>query len=127
MPIDRSEDIGKAVCSDKFDPATGEVSPSLFVGTNSSVSRLAICPIEETWDLFRRHVEKPPQRRLERIGTINVGDLETIGKNFAPNPTELTVEPDPMADYPSHAVIPQRISRGLANVIVRNLKLVSEE
>jgi hypothetical protein len=125
MAVDASEDIAKAVCSDKFDPSTGEVSPSLFTGVNSSVSRLAICPLDETWDLFRLRVEKPPERILERIGVINVGRLQEIGREYRSNPTALTVEPDP-DDYPSHAVIPQKISRGLANEILRNLKLQAE-
>ena len=123
MPIDDSEDIARAICSDKFDPATGRLSASLFKGAGTSVSRLSICPEEDTWDLFRRRVEKPPARTLERIGVINVGRLGGIGRSFAANPTMLTVEAKPLDDYPSHAEIPQKISRGLAFEIIRNLAL----
>jgi len=126
MPIDASEDIAKAVCSDKFDPATGEVSGSLFKGSGSSVSRLFICPLDDTWDLFRQRVEKPPQRTLERIGVINVGHLAEIGLNFQNNSTTLTVEAVPLDGYLSHAEIPQKISRGLSNEIVRSLALHKE-
>lgn len=123
MPIDSREDIARAICTDKFDPATGEMSASLFKGTGTSVSRLAICPMEDTWDLFRQRVEKPPERTLERIGIINVGRLAEIGRSFAANPTAITVEAVPLEGYPSHAEIPQKISRGLAFEIVRNLIL----
>jgi hypothetical protein len=126
MQVEHSEDIAKAICSDKFDPETGIVSPSLFKGSGSSVSRLSICPLEESWDLFRHRVEKPPQRNLTRIGIINVGRLAEIGKNFKDNPTTLTVEPVPLDDYPSHAEIPEKISRGLSNELVRNLTLKQE-
>lgn len=123
MPVDLSEDIAKAICSDKLDPATGELSASLFKGAGSSVSRLAICPLEETWDLFRQRVEKPPERALERIGVINVGQLAEVGRTYSDNPTELTVEAVPLEGYPSHAEIPQKISRGLSNAILKNLRL----
>jgi len=127
MPVDCSEDIAKAICTDKFDPETGVVSASLFKGSGSSVSRLFICPLDETWDLFRERVEKPPQRRLARIGVINVGHLAEIGRCFEANPTTLTVEAVPLDNYPSHAEIPEKISRGLSNEIVKNLSLKREE
>lgn len=126
MQIDASEDIAKAICSDKFDVATGEVSASLFKGSGSSVSRLSLCPLEETWDLFRFRVEKPPQRTLERIGVIKVGRLEEIGRDFKDNPTLLTAEAVPLEGYLSHAEIPQKITRGLSNEIVKNLILKHE-
>jgi hypothetical protein len=126
MPIDSSEDIAKAICSDKFDAASGEVSASLFKGSGSSVSRLSLCPLEDTWDMFRYRVEKPPQRTLERIGVINVGRLEKIGRDFKDNPTPLTVEAVPLEGYLSHAEIPQKITRGLSNEIVKNLMLKQE-
>ena len=126
MPIDASEDIAKAICSDKFDAASGEVSASLFKGSGSSVSRLSLCPLEDTWDMFRLRVEKPPQRTLERIGVINVGRLEQVGRDFKDNPTSLTVEAVPLEGYLSHAEIPEKISRGLSNEIVKNLILKQE-
>jgi len=127
MPVDLSEDIAKAICSDKFDPATGEISASLFKGAGSSVSRLSVCALEETWDLFRQRVEKPPERTLERIGAINVGRLGEVGRTYPDNPTELTVEAVPLEGYPSHAEIPQKISRGLSNEIIKNLHIDREQ
>lgn len=120
MAVAVDENIVRAVCSDKWD---GErLSPSLFVGSGISVSRLAITSLEEHWDMFRKHVEKPPERTLERIAEINVGELQEVGRSHA-SKTELTVEPSPFDWNPAHAEIPQKISRGLANAILPKLKL----
>jgi hypothetical protein len=100
MPVDPSEDIAKAVCSDKFDDVTEQVSPSLFKGAGISVSRLSICPLEETWNLFRQRVAKPPARTLKRIGVLNAGRLAEMGRCFEPNPTMLTMEPMPKDGFP---------------------------
>jgi hypothetical protein len=120
MPIDADEDIVRAILTDKWD---GErIAPSLFKGENVSVSRLAVIPLAEQWDMFREHFEKPPERRLELIGEINVGELEELARRHKPI-VELTVEPKPEQWNPAHAEIPQRITRGLANKIVQALRL----
>lgn len=119
MPIDPQENIVRAVCSDKWD---GErLSPSLFVGKGISVSRLALISLENHWDIFRRTVQKPPQRRLEFIAEINVGTLQRIGLTHIPA-TALTVEPKPETSNLAHAEIPQNITRSLANKILPELK-----
>lgn len=128
MAVPPTEDIVRAVCTDKWD---GErLSPSLFISDGASdtrpdggvsVSRLAITPLDDHWDLFREHVQKPPQRLLAMIAQINVGELQKIGRAYPP-PVELTVEPWPQP-WPAHAQIPQRIARGLANRILPALKL----
>lgn len=111
---------GKFADSYKWD---GErLSPSLFVGAGISVSRLALASMNEHWSLFRSHVQRPPERRLELIAEVNVGKLQTIGAAHVP-PVALTVEPKPEDWNPAHAEIPQRISRGLANRILPELKL----
>ena len=120
MPVPPEENVVRAVPTEKCDG--DRISPSLFEGSNTSVSRLAIVPLADQWELLRRHVEKPPRRKLELLGEINVGVLAQTGASYAPRPTRLTFEPDPLADYPSHAVIPQKISRGLATQIVGHLK-----
>jgi hypothetical protein len=94
---------------------------ALFKGENVSVSRLAVIPLVDHWDMLRRHLEKPPERRLELIGEINVGRLHKIGRDYQ-HPIELTVEPKPEDWNLAHAEIPQKISRGLANRIVDALK-----
>ncbi len=120
MPIAAEEDIVRAICTDKWDGT--RVSPSLFAGVNTSVSRLAVVPLAEHWDMFRKHLEKPPERRLELIGEINVSQLQRIGRTYA-EPIELTVEPKPEDWNRAHAEIPQKVSRGLANKIVSALDL----
>ena len=130
MSVSPAENIVRAVCTDKWD---GErLSPSLFISdgvsesrpdAGVSVSRLALLSLEDHWDMFRRHVQKPPVRRLEMIAEINVGELQNIGRAYAP-PVELTVEPWPNP-WPAHAQIPQRITRGLANKVLPALKLHS--
>ena len=119
MSVNPSEDIVRAVCTDKWD---GErLSPSLFVGENTSVSRLAVVPLSDHWDMFRQYVEKPPERRLELIAEIKVGRLQELGRTHNPS-IALTVEPKPEAWNPAHAEIPQRITRGLASRILPVLK-----
>lgn len=122
MPVGTEENIVRAICTDKWDREAGRASPSLFKGPNTSVSRLALISLADHWDLFRRHVEDPPERRLEVIGEINVGRLQEIGGSYEV-PVVLTVEPKPEDWNPAHAEIPQKVTRGLANQIVRALEL----
>jgi hypothetical protein len=120
MSIAAGEDIVRAICTDKWDG--DRIAPSLFAGENVSVSRLAVVALAEHWDMFRKHLEKPPERRLERIGEINVGRLQRIGRDYKKS-IDLTVEAKPEDWNPAHAEIPQRITRGLANQIVNTLEL----
>lgn len=120
MALAAEEDIVRAICTDKWDGT--RAAPSLFTGPNVSVSRLAVTPLSEHWDMFRDHLEKPPERRLERIGEINVGQLQQIGRSYEPS-VILTVEAKPEKWNPAHAEIPQKITRGLANHIVSALKV----
>jgi hypothetical protein len=119
MSIAADEDIVRAILTDKWDGT--RMAPSLFTGNNVSVSRIALIPLSEHWDMFRRHLEKPPERRLELIGEINVGKLQKLGRDYE-RPIELTVEPKAKEWNPAHAEIPQKISRGLANKIINALK-----
>jgi hypothetical protein len=120
MPLRAEEDIVRAVCTDKWDGT--RIAPSLFKGQNISVSRLAIIPLVEHWEMFRDRLEKPPERRLELIAEINVGRLEMIGRDHDES-LQLTVEPKPEGWNRAHAEIPQRITRGLANKILKELKI----
>jgi len=120
MAVAAEEDIVRAICTDKWD--WSGAAPSLFTGQDVSVSRLVIIPLSEHWDMFRNHLEKAPERRLERIGEINVGRLQRIGRDYKKS-IDLTVEAKPEDWNPAHAEIPQRITRGLANQIVNALKL----
>jgi hypothetical protein len=120
MSVGSEENIARAICTDKWDGQ--RAAPSLFKGENTSVSRLALISLADHWDLFRKHVEKPPERRLERIGEINVSALQRIGRDYQ-IPVELTVEPKPEDWNHAHAEIPQKITRGLATEIVRALTI----
>jgi hypothetical protein len=119
MAIAPEEDIVRGICTDKLDGT--RISPSLFKGKNVSVSRLAVISLADHWDLFRKLLEKPPERRLELIGEINVGHLQQLGSEYTPK-VELIVEAKPNASNSAHAEIPQQITRGLANKIVKHLK-----
>lgn len=118
MPLPKEEEIVKAICSDKWDDE--RIAPSLFTGAGTSVSRLALISLEDHWDLFRKHVQKPQERLLERIGQINVGRLHEIGVAYSPA-VDLTVEAKPEEWNRAHAEIPQKITRGLANKIIAEL------
>ena len=52
-------------------------------------------------------------------------DLREIGRSYEVGSVELTVEPEPLNGFPSHAIIPQNITCGLANKIVAALTLHS--
>jgi len=121
MPVPPDENILRAICTDKIDG--DDISPSLFKGSRTSVSLPSVIPLEDHWAIFRRGVQKPPERLLEMIGEINIGDLQQIGRGFEPKPTEITVEPAPEDWNPAHAEIPEIISRGLANKIIKALTL----
>jgi hypothetical protein len=122
MPIAPNEDIVRAILTDKWDGQ--RVSPSLFRGQNISVSRLSVFPLADHWDIFRARLENPPERRLERIGEINVGQLQQIGRDYE-DPIELTVEPKPEDWNQAHAEIPEKITKGLSRRIVNALTLHS--
>jgi hypothetical protein len=119
MAVGAEEEIVRAICTDKWDGH--RFSPSLFRGTNTSVSRLAVIPLDQHWEIFRC-VECPPQRKLELIGQINVGRLQKLGENYVPS-ARLTVEPKPEESNPAHAEIPQKISEGLSKKIIAALTI----
>ncbi len=117
MILSDEEDIARAICSDKFDSATGRVSTSLFKGPHTSVSRLSILPLSGQWHRLASTVQKLPGLRLERIGTIRVGMLREIGRghtaNEKPHPVNITVvaKPEPWND--AHAEVENKLSDGM--------------
>jgi len=92
------------------------LSPSLFKGAGTSVSRLAINSLDSHWDLFREHVQKPPLRVLECIGQIKVEKLQEIGSAYE-FPVSLTVEAKPEQWNLGHAEVTQNITKGLSRKI----------
>jgi hypothetical protein len=125
MRLPRAEQIVRAICSDKFDRANGRVSPSLFKGPNTSVSRLAVIPLPQQWRKLAATVQQLPGRKLERLGEIGVGTLEDLGLNYVANDTPkkiaLSVVADPVPTNEAHAIIPENISAGLGSAICRAL------
>ena len=123
--VSPDENVVRAICDDKWD---GErLSPSLFKGEHVSVGRLTIASLADHWEIFRRFVEDPPERNLKLVGEINVGVLQKLGREYNPVPVALTVIPTPLVGFPSHAEIPQYITRGLANRILRVLEIHEHE
>lgn len=121
MRLPQAEQIVRAICSDKYDRTTGRVSPSLFKGPNTSVSRLTIIPLSQQWRKLAATVQKLPGLRLERLGEIGVGQLEHLGQTYiangTPMPVPFSVIADPLPTNEAHAIIPQNISAGLGNAI----------
>jgi len=98
--------------------------PAFSPGRTSQSAGLQSFRFPNIGTCFRNHLEKPPERRLERIGEINVGRLQRIGRDYKKS-IDLTVEAKPEDWNLAHAEIPQRITRGLANQIVNALRLIS--
>ena len=119
------EDVLRALTSDIWDG--NRFGSQTFRGEGISLSRLAMYTVREHWRIFRRPggVEKPPSRRLLKIGQINVGHIEKMGAEHDP-PATLTVINDPLDWNDAHAIIPEKISRGLANKL-RDALIIHDE
>lgn len=121
------ENILRAIHTAHWDERKERLSSSLFKGSSTSVSRLAISGITELFAIFHNELDSPPKKRFViGGGEINIGRLQEIGRAYAPRPTELTVEEDPTDSNPAHAEIPEDISKGLAFEIIRALLLHSD-
>ena len=125
MRLPRIEQVVRAVCSEHYDRESGRVSPSLYAGIETSLSRLSIIPLLGQWAKLAATVQKLPGRRLERIGEIGVGQIEDIAQAYSqngrPTPMSLTVVADPTLRNHAHAVIPEKVTRGMS----RGLKEVT--
>jgi hypothetical protein len=125
MTLPDEEEIARAICSDKYDSATGRIFTSLFKGPNTSVSRLLVIPLVDQWRKLAATVQKLPGRRLEKIGVIGVGTLRAIGQNYRANdkpaPVDIHVIAEPVPSNAAHALIKGKLSDGLCNTINRAL------
>ncbi len=118
------ENVLRAIHSAHCDKARDRdrYSSDLFRGSGTSVSRLSVFSIDQLFAIFHRELDSPPKNRfVVAAGEINVGRLQEIGRGFRSNPTDLTVEEDPTETNPAHAVIHEKISKGLAREIIRAL------
>lgn len=123
------ERMVRAVCTDKYDKAKGRISPSLMMGPDTSVSRLHVIPLTDHWELFRSHVQKPPERMLELLGVIGVGELQALGAEHIPA-RDIVVEVSPDARWnpaEGHAEIKGTLTRGLANKVVQAMRYVQAD
>lgn len=114
------ENIVRAIHSAWWDVQADRKSSSIFKGENISVSRLSILGLDELFKIFHIELDTSPNGVIVGAGEINVGRLKEIGRKHT-IPLELTVEGAPLTENLAHAEIPQRISRGLANSIIREL------
>ncbi|HBB97708.1 MAG TPA: hypothetical protein DC054_20195 [Blastocatellia bacterium] len=119
------EDIVRALHDAQWDRANDRKSSTIFKGKNISVSRLSVLGLRELFGIFHAKLDGSPNGAIVAVGEINVGELQRIGRQYQ-HPMELTVEEDPQEDNLAHAVIPQDITRGLANVIIKTLKIHNE-
>jgi len=111
------EDIARALLEAHYDENKGRVNSGAFYTINASVDRLEIRCLSCLWEMYKNN-----HPSIIRIGQINVGELQKIGKEHV-KPTEITVVEDPLPDNYSHAIIPGRVSKGIARRIVENLQL----
>lgn len=121
------ENVVRAICPPHYDPDTDKITSTLFRGGNISVSRLMIKPLDELIEIFKKEVVKE-EKPLTLVGEINVGTLKYIGNKYGKDqkgrdkPKEISVIPKPTDTNSAHAEIPQKLSRGIANKIIEQLK-----
>jgi len=129
------EELVRAVCSpDGCDPEAGQISSQLMAGTNTSVSRSALVPVTDHWELFRKCVEKAPARKLEMIATITVPELRSIAEAHSkeykvkpPRVINVVVSPNDCWTPPEgHAEIEGKISQSLGTWIIRQMRYYKE-
>lgn len=126
-----TENIVRALTTAYWDPVGKRYQSHLFSATGkTSVSRLAVLGLAETFEIFRSKLERlfdDPPRVLLGAGEINIGHLQALGLERTP-PVALTVEEDPDGEEvepprnPAHAEIPQGIPRKLSKTIIEALE-----
>ncbi len=114
------ENIVRAIHSAWWDSEANRKHSSIFKGENISVSRLSILGLDELFRIFHKQLDSSPNGVIVGAGEIKVRRIKEIGKEHE-NPINLTVEEYPLDYNLAHAEIPQKISRGLANRIIKEL------
>ncbi len=118
--VSLKENIVRAIHRAWWDEKENRKESSIFKGQNISVSRLSILSIDELFKILHPQLDSSPNGIVIGLGEINVRRLKEIGREFV-NPMELSVEKDPLPENPAHAEIPQKITRGLAKAIIKEL------
>ena len=134
VEVGEDEGLVRAVCTDKYDKDIGTIAPSLMMGPDTSVSRTKLIQLSDHWDLFRRCVQKPEKERLlEVIATIDLPKLRKIAADHdavtnSKHDIKVVVAPnDCWKPRDGHAEIKGRISRGLANKLIKELVYHKED
>lgn len=118
--VSPEENILRAIHSAWWDVQTDRKYSSIFKGENISVSRLSVLSLSELFSIFRADLDTSPNGAIVGAGEINVGRLREIARNHTVQ-LDLRVEKAPLPENSAHAEIPQKISKGLANTIIREL------
>ncbi|MDQ3635693.1 MAG: hypothetical protein M3405_14465 [Acidobacteriota bacterium] len=124
--VSSEEDIVRAIHKAWWDEKENRKNSSIFKGQNISVNRLSILSIDRIFEILHQQLDSSPNGIIIGCGEINVGKLKSIGEKFQ-NPTEIIVVEDSLPDNPAHAEIPQKITRGLAKAIIKELKFIKDE
>lgn len=121
--VSSEENIVRAIHSAWWDIQENRKNASIFKNRNDdiSVSRLSILSLAELFQIFHEELDTSPNGVIVGAGEINVGRLKEIAENYSPS-LQLSVEEAPLPKNSAHAEIPQKVSRGLANSIIRELK-----
>lgn len=126
--LEGTEELVRAVCTDKFDKDKGTISPSLMMGPDTSVSRTKVIPLNDHWELFRRCVQKPEKERLlVMISTIDIDSLRSVAavhdkEASTRHDIKVVISPNECwTPREGHAEIKGKISRGLANKLIGKL------
>ena len=125
-----SEIVVKAILEEHYDPQANRFSPRLFRGPESSLSRLVIWSKKKIIEAFIEQLHNPPDNFLMGIGIAEVGTLKKICIEYQKKRTVITVIEDPLdgsqEDHiinPAHAIIPQKLSDGLAKTIPTKINI----
>lgn len=118
--IPHEENVVRAIHSAWWDIRENRKDSSIFKGENISVSRLSILTLESLFKIFHVQLDSSPNGIIVGAGEINVGRLREIGKEHESS-IKLSVVEAPFEENPAHAEVPQKISRGLAKRIIKEL------
>lgn len=124
--VSSEENVVRAVHKAWWDEKENRKSSAIFKGQNISVSRLSILNLDKLFEILHKQLDSSPNGIIIGLGEINVGKLKEIGKKFV-NPIKITVEAVPLPENPAHAEIPQKISRGLAKAIIKELNFIKDK
>jgi hypothetical protein len=111
------DNILRALKDSQYDPRTTDVAPSCLTDESISVNHIGSVPIDEHFRIFKRVLK---QGEIYNAAIeINVGRLRRLAAEYTPKPTTLNVVMDPKDDNPHHALILGKITRGIANLLIK--------